>query len=265
MPLWNAGHPIKAAFFDADGTLLSFRTHQIPDSAQIALSELRRAGVKCFLATGRPPYQVDEIPIDNLEAFILFNGQFILNRDEILYRESMDPTDIARVVEQVQAGLYDCLFMEAGRCYVSGHNERVRAIEEHVNLTFEEGDIEEALHNEIYQLNAYLAPGETDVLARACSNIKMTRWSPNFVDVFPRGGGKARAVRRVLEMYGISPEEAIAFGDGGNDIGMLDAVGTSVALGNANPEVKEMASFVTEDVDHDGVYNACVRLGLVDA
>lgn len=265
MPLWNAGHPVKAAFFDADGTLLSFRTHQIPDSAQIALSELRRAGVKCFLATGRPPYQVDEIPIDNLEAFILFNGQFILNRDEILYRESMDPADIACVVEQVRSGLYDCLFMEAGRCYVSGHNERVRAIEESVNLTFEEGDIEEALHNEIYQLNAYLAPGETDVLANACSNIKMTRWSPNFVDVFPRGGGKARAVRRVLEMYGISPEEAVAFGDGGNDIGMLDAVGTSVALGNANPEVKEMASFVTEDVDHDGVYNACVRLGLVDA
>jgi Cof subfamily protein (haloacid dehalogenase superfamily) len=265
MPLWNAGHPIKAAFFDADGTLLSFRSHQIPDSAQIALSELRRAGVKCFLATGRPPYQVDEIPIDNLEAFILFNGQFILNREEILFQESMDPADIARVVEQVRSGLYDCLFMEAGRCYVSGHNERVRAIEESVNLTFEEGDIEEALHNDIYQLNAYLAPGETDVLASACSNIKMTRWSPNFVDVFPRGGGKARAVRRVLEMYGISPEEAIAFGDGGNDIGMLDAVGTSVALGNANPEVKEMASFVTEDVDHDGVYNACVRLGLVDA
>ena len=92
----------------------------------------------------------------------------------------------------------------------------------------------------------------------------MTRWSPDFVDVFPRAGGKARAVRRVLDMYGISPEEAIAFGDGGNDIGMLDAVGTSIALGNANPEVKEMASFVTDDVDHDGIYNACVRLGLID-
>jgi hypothetical protein len=125
------------------------------------------------------------------------------------------------VVEQVRSGLYDCLFMEAGRCYVSGHNERVRAIEESVNLTFEEGDIEEALHNDIYQLNAYLAPGETDVLASACSNIKMTRWSPNFVDVFPRGGGKARAVRRVLEMYGISPEEAIAFGDGGKEGGQV--------------------------------------------
>ena len=264
MPQWNAGHKVKAAFFDADGTLLSFTSHRIPDSAQIALSELKRNGVKCFLATGRPPYQVDEIPIDNLEAFILFNGQFILSRDDILFREAMDPADIARVVEQVKSGLYECLFMEAGRCYISGHNDRVRRIEQSVGLEFPEGDIEEALHNEIFQLNAYLAPGETDVLANACSNIKMTRWSPDFVDVFPRAGGKARAVRRVLDMYGISPEEAIAFGDGGNDIGMLDAVGTSIALGNANPEVKEMASFVTDDVDHDGIYNACVRLGLID-
>ena len=239
MPLWNAGHKVKAAFFDADGTLLSFTSHRIPDSAQIALSELKRNGVKCFLATGRPPYQVDEIPIDNLEAFILFNGQFILSRDDILFREAMDHADIARVVEQVKAGLYECLFMEAGRCYISGHNDRVRRIEQSVGLEFPEGDIEEALH-------------------------KMTRWSPDFVDVFPRAGGKARAVRRVLDMYGISPEEAIAFGDGGNDIGMLDAVGTSIALGNANPEVKEMASFVTDDVDHDGIYNACVRLGLID-
>lgn len=104
MPLWNVERPIKAAFFDADGTLLSFKTHHIPDSAQIALNELKRRGVKCFLATGRPPYQVDEIPIESLEAFILFNGQFILNRDEVLYREAMDPGDIAAVVEQVNRG-----------------------------------------------------------------------------------------------------------------------------------------------------------------
>ena len=265
MPLWNVERPTKAAFFDADGTLLSFKTHHIPDSAQIALNELKRRGVKCFLATGRPPYQVDEIPIESLEAFILFNGQFILNRDEVLYREAMDPGDIAAVVEQVNRGLYDCLFMEAGRCYVNRHSERVLRVERQVGLRFAEGDVNEALHNDIFQLNAYLATGETEVLTSACRNVKLTRWNPDFVDVFPRAGGKARAVRRVLDMYGISPEEAVAFGDGGNDIGMLDAVGTSVALGNANPEVKEMASFVTDDVDHDGIYNACVRLGLIDA
>ena len=80
MPSWTRTEPVEAAFFDADGTLLSFATHQIPESTKQALHELKRAGVKCFLATGRPPYQVDMIDIEDMEAFILFNGQFVLNR-----------------------------------------------------------------------------------------------------------------------------------------------------------------------------------------
>ena len=264
MPQWNVDHKIKAAFFDADGTMLSFRTHRVPESTQVALQELKRNDVKCFLATGRPPYQVDEIPIDSLEAFILFNGQFILNRDRVLYKEAMNRDDIRTVVKQVHQGLYECLFMEATRCYVSAHNDRVRRVEHDVHLSFPEGDIDQALENDIYQLNIYLGPGETDVVKQACDHIKMTRWTPNFVDVFPRGGGKGRAIRRILEMYDIEPEEAIAFGDGGNDLGMFDVVGTSVAMGNGNTEVKESADFVTDDVDHDGIYNACFRLGLID-
>lgn len=263
MSQWKVDHKIRAAFFDADGTMLSFKTHRMPESTQVALAELKKGGIKCFLATGRAPYQVDEIPIDSLEAFILFNGQFILNRERTIYQECMDRQDVRTVVEQVSAGLYECLFMEAGRCYVSGHNDRVRAIEAQSGQVFPEGDVEEALHNDIYQLNIYLAPGETDVVKNACHHIKMTRWTDTFVDVFPRGGGKDRAVRKVLDIYGISPDEAVAFGDGGNDLGMFGVCGTSVAMGNGNPEVKEQADFVTDDVDHDGIYNACVRLGIV--
>mgnify|MGYP001774052373 FL=1 len=263
MPLWNTPGRVKAAFFDADGTLLSFKTHQVPDSAQIALSELRKAGVKCFLATGRPPYQVDEIPIDNLEAFILLNGQMIVTRDDVLHAEALDPADVATVVQQVRDGLYECLFMERSRCYVSGHDDKVRAAEEAAGLSFEEGDIEQALHNEIFQLNIFLAPGQTDVVTNATSNMRLTRWSPHFVDAFPRHGGKARAVRRLLDEYGIAPDEAICFGDGGNDLEMFGVVGTSIAMGNANDDVREQADYVTDDVDEGGIYNACFRLGLV--
>ena len=57
--------------------------------------------------------------------------------------------------------------------------------------------------------------------------------------------------------------ESLCFGDGGNDLGMFDAVGTSIAMGNGNSEVKEMADFVTDGVDENGIWNACVRLGLI--
>ncbi len=263
MPQWTVDHKIKAAFFDADGTLLSFSTHKVPESALLALSGLKRAGIKCFLATGRAPYTVEEIPLDSLEAFILFNGQFILNRDRILYQETLDKDDLATIVKQVEDGLYNCMFMSDTRMFVSGHDPLVEAIEHKVGLYYPEDDIHEALSENIYQLNIFLEPGKTDVVRNACSHIKMTRWTSEFVDVFPKDGGKDRAVRKVLDMYGIAPEEAVAFGDGGNDLGMFGVCGTTVAMGNANDEVKEQADFVTDDVDHDGILNACVRLGLL--
>ena len=53
----------KAVFFDLDGTLVSFRTHRIPQSTLEAVSRLRAEGVKVFIATGRPmPF------INNLEG-----------------------------------------------------------------------------------------------------------------------------------------------------------------------------------------------------
>ena len=55
----------------------------------------------------------------------------------------------------------------------------------------------------------------------------------------------------------------MAFGDGGNDLTMFGVVGTAIAMGNGNEDVKEQADYVTDDVDRDGIYNACVRLGLL--
>lgn len=49
---------IKAAFFDIDGTLLSFKTHRIPASAQQVLDSFREQGIACVIATGRPTYQM---------------------------------------------------------------------------------------------------------------------------------------------------------------------------------------------------------------
>lgn len=261
--IWSTPAPVKAAFFDVDGTLLSFKDHRIPETALVALTELGKRGVKCFLATGRAPYQVDEVPVDSFEAFILFNGQLCLTRDEVFHDECLDKGDVAAVVEQVKSGLYNCVFMERGRCYASGHDDGVRAIEQASGSVFPDGDIGEALENDVYQLNIYLGPGQTGIAKEAASHCKFTRWSPHFVDVFPQYGGKHAAVRRMLERYGIAPEEAVAFGDGGNDLAMFGVVGTSVAMGNGNPEVKEQADYVTDDVDSGGIYNACFRLGLL--
>lgn len=55
--------------------------------------------------------------------------------------------------------------------------------------------------------------------------------------------------------------DTYAFGDGLNDLQMIEYVGTGVAMGNAVPELKEIADFVTKPVDEDGIAYAVKRIG----
>ena len=63
--------------------------------------------------------------------------------------------------------------------------------------------------------------------------------------------------------YGLTKEEIIAFGDGENDLEMLAFAGVGVAMGNADEEVKEVADYVTTEIDDDGIWNACKHFKLI--
>ena len=67
----------------------------------------------------------------------------------------------------------------------------------------------------------------------------------------------------ILARYGLSPEECISFGDSENDIGMLQAAGIGVAMGNATPDAQAAADYVTDDCDDDGVANALRHFELI--
>lgn len=90
-----------------------------------------------------------------------------------------------------------------------------------------------------------------------------TRWSPLFTDVVPKGSNKSIGIDKLLESYGITIQETMAFGDGGNDVEMLKHAGTGVAMGNAADEVKQIADYVTDGVDDDGIYNALKHFGVI--
>ena len=83
---------IKAAFFDIDGTLLSFKTHKLAASTKAALIELRSRGVKCFIASGRPEYQLPPCirhgfeGFDGFDAYVTFTRVVLLRRRGHLLR-----------------------------------------------------------------------------------------------------------------------------------------------------------------------------------
>ena len=85
-----------------------------------------------------------------------------------------------------------------------------------------------------------------------------------FGDLGVKDINKAHAIDVLLEHLGAKKEDTIAFGDAKIDIPMLEYCEIGVSMGNGGPEILAMADMVTDDVEHDGLYNAFQKLGLLD-
>ncbi|KLI75758.1 MULTISPECIES: Cof-type HAD-IIB family hydrolase [Lacticaseibacillus] len=96
-----------------------------------------------------------------------------------------------------------------------------------------------------------LDAGKTALEARDVLHVSASEHTN--LELIPKHVDKANAVRELQEKTGIAPDHTIAFGDGLNDLGMLQAAGVSVAMGNAVPEVKRVARYVTDTNVDDGV------------
>ena len=82
---------------------------------------------------------------------------------------------------------------------------------------------------------------------------RLPRWHDAFTDIVEASNSKAVGIEVLCQHYGIERSETMAFGDGCNDIEMLQYCAIGVAMGNACRELLEIADHVTEDCDHDGV------------
>jgi Cof subfamily protein (haloacid dehalogenase superfamily) len=98
-------------------------------------------------------------------------------------------------------------------------------------------------------------------LLPGCSS---SRWFPTFTDINPLGIDKSVGIEKMNALYGITQEETMAFGDGGNDISMIRYAGIGVAMGNAEEKVKQSADYVTSSVDDDGIGAALRHFGIIE-
>ena len=80
-----------------------------------------------------------------------------------------------------------------------------------------------------------------------------TRWNPLFTDVVAKGSSKAVGIEQMAAHFGISVEETMAFGDGGNDIEMLRQAGFSFAMENAGSAVVAAAKYRAGSNNREGV------------
>lgn len=232
---------IKAAFFDIDGTLTSFTTHVVPQSTIDALHGLQSNGVKIFICTGRPPAQMnvvlDTIPVD-FDGIVGFNGQYCIDGSGFLEKHTLDATDVAMIVRWLDEheDIVVCIG-EEDYVYFNHSNDQMRRTWASLGKTapdvfFDDPHVRTAEH-ETFQMSPYISRDQEAELLSLLPNTRGVRWHPDFVDLIPADGGKDRGIQRFLDHYGWSKEQAISFGDGGNDVDMLRFTGIGVAMGNA--------------------------------
>ena len=190
------------------------------------------------------------LPVRRLafDGYVTLNGQLCLDGEgAVLYDKPIPPADAQRMTAIFARGEIPVMMIERERMYVNFVDESVRRAE----------------GGRLYQFIVYDAGDRIDQVAGQLTGCKLSRWNPYAVDVIPRSGGKAAGIRRCLEHLDIAPEEIMAFGDGENDVDMLRYAGIGVAMGNAEPPVKEQADYVTAGVDEDGILLALRHYGLL--
>lgn len=251
---------VKAVFFDIDGTLLSHTTYSVPESTKEALKLLKEKGIRTFIATGRHISEMKELPIQDLDfdGYITLNGQYCFNEKEVIYALPINQEDVNHIIEYVDEKRLPCIFVEDQDMYINFNNEVVETVQKAISTDLPMiGDIHRGYTHPIYQVIPYdISENTTKEILELMPHCKATCWHPLAMDIIPSKGGKQNGIHKVLEYYSIKQEETMSFGDGHNDIDMFDYTNISIAMGNANDEVKQAAQYVTDDVDHDGIYNA---------
>lgn len=258
---------VKAIFFDIDGTLVSFKTHTIPQSTIEALALLREKGIKVFIATGRPYLAIDNLGGLEFDGFITLNGGYCMTaQKEVIYKNSIAAEDIESLVAYMTNGTpFPCMTVtedEIFANYIDDNVEEILKLIEFIKPPIR--DIREILGKEVFQFISFFnSDQEKWMMEHVFQNCDSTRWNPLFTDVVAKGNSKQVGMDKVLGHYGIRLSESMAFGDGGNDIPMLEHAPISVAMGNAADDVKQSASYVTDSVDENGVWNALKHFDVI--
>lgn len=258
---------VKAIFFDIDGTLVSFKTHRIPDSTRKAIEMIRKKGIKVFIATGRHFSVINNLEDIEFDGYITLNGCYCFEgTDKVIFKKSIDQADINSFIDYLQqVRQLPCLFVEENRLSLNYIDDEMKYLMQLLKQEYmvPMNDLDHYRDKELFQLTAFFKEAEDEkIMSRLPNSISM-RWYPTFADVITKGVDKGVGIDQFCNYYGFSIDETMAFGDGGNDIEMLQHAGIGVAMGNANDNVKQAADYVTDSVDNDGVFKALQHFGVI--
>ncbi len=268
-------------FLDIDNTLYSGKQGVVPESAKKAIKLARENGSKIFLCTGRSKAEASDYLNYPVDGFIFSSGSRCEADGRVIYdhpiaKEKVD--EIAGLVRSFGMGL---LLGGAKKAYLDekcyrevetylsqqGGDEETRrkAMEKNGMYPMEDREMEDP----IYKLGASNQRGVSfEPLIKALPRpfrMIQTLDSPTavFWDISDGSIMKKDGIQKILDYFGAELKDAVGIGDSGNDTDMIEVCGIGIAMGNASDDVKQIADWVTSDVDDDGIWNAFQHIGVI--
>ena len=254
----------KIVFFDIDGTLLNTE-HLIPETTIKAVSRLKENGVKVAIATGRSPYHLKPIADQlGIDTFVGFNGSYAMSEGALIHHTPVASETLATLEGMADNNNHPMVFLSAETCFANVSNHP-HVMESFDSLQLPHPDYRPGYWKEtpIYQAFLYCSKQDEHPYIGRFNEVSYIRWHPQVLDILPPNGSKARGIEAILHHFGLSPDQAVAFGDGLNDKEMLSYVGMGVAMGNAHEELKPHANMVTRHVNDGGIHHGLLQLELI--
>ncbi|CAH1192234.1 Putative bifunctional phosphatase/peptidyl-prolyl cis-trans isomerase [Paenibacillus allorhizoplanae] len=256
----------EIVFFDVDGTILSEVDRSIPESTKLAITRLCEKGIKVVVATGRPHSLCEELIALGIDTLISANGALIKEKNNVIYKSGISVKTIRELSSFAELNGH-CLSYFTDLISMNGigvEENRVRsALLETLGLRHYPQKLD-ALSEEIYCMCLYADESEAQKFIDNFPQLRFVRFHSYVINILEKQVvSKSEAIKKVLDYYNIAVSNSIAFGDGGNDLDMLEFVGLGIAMGNGEERLKQKADFVTKRASEDGIYHALTKFGVI--
>ena len=257
----------KIVFFDIDHTIYDPNRKEVPKSTIQAFKKLSaRQDTLIGIATGRALYMLDIIEDlkPYIDVYITINGQIVVTEDTVLHDEPLKMETILNVKKVFNA--HKLIFG-----YIGKTHQAISYLDQHVIEMFHAASIPVPEDNPnfeqkhaVYQMWAFADKPMFEKIKSALPDYQLVPWLSDGFDVVLDTRSKKDGILTILEQFNLTLDQAYCFGDGENDIEMLELIPHSFAMGNANKRVRESATHTTETMNDDGVYLALKRIGLIE-
>ncbi len=265
----------KIIFLDVDGTLVDF-SQSMPKSTTKALIKAREEGHYLVLCTGRTNSTIYPWLREYFDGAVTSAGAHVTWNNKEIYHSYIAKEDLIKVREVLEKYKAGYLFQGNNGRYLDsvnsirvmnfftkmGRKDIVKEFSyEIMDSPYDRDDIESGIYHDA-------EVGIERIQEEVGSGVKITSASfgeeREFNGEFTKMGiNKATGIKKVLEYLNIDRQDTIAFGDGPNDLEMIEFVEVGVAMGNADKALKEKAEIITDSIEQDGVYNGFIKLGLI--